>query len=117
MYDDYVEVLPDRTASLPTGDPTADDTIIGSIIDEGATSRRAATRRPRRRTDVLLNAGNAMDAAANKHFGPIAPITSYSSDTVAFELANETRSTASQARSTVRTERRPVGSRAGSTPA
>ncbi|MFW6322747.1 MAG: aldehyde dehydrogenase family protein [Guyparkeria sp.] len=35
VYDDYVDALADRAASLPTGDPRDEETIVGPIIDEG----------------------------------------------------------------------------------
>ncbi|WP_222920255.1 aldehyde dehydrogenase family protein [Natrinema sp. SYSU A 869] len=107
LYDDYVDALTDRAASLPTGDPTADDTIIGPIIDEGqrdqivdyieASIDEGATLETGGESDglvveptVLSDADNGMAAAENEHFGPIAPVIPYSSDAAAIELANDT---------------------------
>ena len=34
LYDDYVEALTKKAASLPVGDPTTEETVIGPIINE-----------------------------------------------------------------------------------
>ncbi|WP_254862437.1 aldehyde dehydrogenase family protein [Halovivax gelatinilyticus] len=107
LYDEYVDALTDRAASLPAGDPLDDDTVIGPIIDEnqrdtmlefvaesvdeGATivtggEHEGLVVEP----TVLADASNQMAAACNEHFGPIAPVIPYADDEEAIELANDT---------------------------
>ena len=107
VYDDYVGMLADRAANLPTGDPTDEDTVIGPIIDEGQRDQildyvresidEGATLETGGEHDglvveptVLSDADNDMVAACNEHFGPVAPVIPYSSDEEAIELANDT---------------------------
>ncbi|MXV61754.1 aldehyde dehydrogenase family protein [Natronorubrum sp. JWXQ-INN-674] len=114
LYDDYVGMLTDRAAGLPTGDPTDDETVIGPIIDEsqrdqiveyvetsvdeGATLETGGETVDVEGVDdslvveptVLSDADNDMAAAENEHFGPVAPVIPYSSDEAAIELANDT---------------------------
>ncbi len=107
VYDDYVDALADRAASLPTGDPTDDDTVIGPIIDESQRDQiveyieesvdAGATLETGGDHDglvveptVLSDADNDMAAACNEHFGPVAPVIPYASDDEAIELANDT---------------------------
>jgi aldehyde dehydrogenase (NAD+) len=107
IYDDYVDALADRAASLPTGDPTDGDTVIGPIIDESQRDQilayvedsvdEGATLETGGDADglvveptVLSDADNDMAAACNEHFGPVAPVIPYSSDDEAIELANDT---------------------------
>lgn len=107
VYDDYVGMLTDRAANLPSGDPTDGDTIVGPIIDESqrdqileyieATVDDGATLETGGDHDglvleptVLSGADNDMAAAENEHFGPVAPAIPYSSDEEAIELANDT---------------------------
>ncbi|MFU8866637.1 aldehyde dehydrogenase family protein [Natronococcus sp.] len=114
VYDEYVDALADRAASLPTGDPTDDDTVIGPIIDAdqrdqivefveetveaGATLETGGETAAIDDIDdslvveptVLSDASNDMAAACNEHFGPVAPVIPYSSDEEAIELANDT---------------------------
>ncbi|WP_049922499.1 aldehyde dehydrogenase family protein [Halopiger djelfimassiliensis] len=107
LYDDYVGMLADRAANLPTGDPTDEDTIIGPIIDESQRDRileyiqttveEGATVETGGGHDglvveptVLSDVDNDMAAACNEHFGPVAPVIPYASDTEAIELANDT---------------------------
>ncbi|QLK24806.1 aldehyde dehydrogenase family protein [Natrinema zhouii] len=107
LYDDYVDALADRTASLATGDPSADETIIGPIIDESQRDQivgyieesveEGATLETGGESDglvveptVLSDADNDMAAAENEHFGPVAPVIPFSSDAEAIELANDT---------------------------
>ncbi|SDK04445.1 aldehyde dehydrogenase family protein [Natronorubrum texcoconense] len=107
VYDDYVGMLTDRAANLPTGDPTDEDTVVGPIIDEGQRDQileyvetsvdEGATLETGGEHDglvveptVLSDADNDMAAACNEHFGPVAPVIPYSSDEEAIELANDT---------------------------
>ncbi|ELY42726.1 aldehyde dehydrogenase family protein [Natronorubrum tibetense] len=107
VYDDYVGMLTDRAANLPTGDPTDDETVVGPIIDESQRDQileyvetsvdEGATLETGGDHDglvvqptVLSDADNDMAAACNEHFGPVAPVIPYSSDEEAIELANDT---------------------------
>lgn len=107
LYDDYVDALAERAASLPTGDPTDDDTIVGPIIDESQRDQileyveesvdEGATVETGGDHDglvvdptVLSDVDNDMAAACNEHFGPIAPVIPFSSDEEAIDLANDT---------------------------
>ena len=107
VYDDYVGMLTDRAANLPTGDPTDDETVVGPIIDESQRDQileyvetsvdEGATLETGGEHDglvveptVLSDADNDMAAACNEHFGPVAPVIPYSSDEEAIELANDT---------------------------
>lgn len=106
-YDEYVSLLADRAADLPTGDPTDEETIIGPVIDETQrdtmlefvedTLEAGATLETGGEANglvveptVISDANNDMAAACNEHFGPIAPVIPYSSDEEAIELANNT---------------------------
>ncbi|APX97158.1 aldehyde dehydrogenase family protein [Natronorubrum daqingense] len=114
VYDEYVDALADRAASLPSGDPTDEETVIGPIIDEsqrdqileyveetvdegatletggGAANIDEVADSLVVEPTVLSEADNDMAAACNEHFGPVAPAIPYSSDEEAIELANET---------------------------
>ncbi len=107
VYDDYVDALADRAASLPKGDPRDEDTVVGPIIDESQRDQivdyveesvdQGATVAAGGGHDdlvveatVLADADNDMAAACNEHFGPVAPVIPYSSDEEAIELANDT---------------------------
>ncbi len=107
LYDDYVDALAERAASLPTGDPTDDDTIVGPIIDESQRDQileyveESVDERATVETGgdhdglvvdptVLSDVDNDMAAACNEHFGPIAPVIPFSSDEEAIDLANDT---------------------------
>ena len=107
VYDDYVDALADRAASLPTGDPRDEETIVGPIIDEGQRDQileyvegsvdDGATVETGGEHDglvvdptVLSNVDNDMAAACNEHFGPVAPVIPFSSVDEAIALANDT---------------------------
>ena len=107
VYDEYVDALADRAASLPSGDPRDGDTVVGPIIDESQRDQiveyieesvdQGATLEAGGDHDglvvdatVLADADNDMAAACNEHFGPVAPVIPYSSDEEAIELANDT---------------------------
>ncbi|NKE34284.1 aldehyde dehydrogenase family protein [Natronococcus sp. JC468] len=114
VYDEYVDALADRAASLPTGDPTDEETIIGPIIDEsqrdeilelvaetveaGATLEAGGETAAIDGVDdsliveptVLSGVDNDAAAASNEHFGPVAPVIPYADDEEAIELANDT---------------------------
>ncbi|SFL27200.1 aldehyde dehydrogenase (NAD+) [Halogranum rubrum] len=118
VYDEYVEKLAEKAASLPIGDPRDEETVVGPIIDEsqrdemleyveetvdaGATLETGGDSVVPDGVDVddadslfvqptvLSEATNEMAAACNEHFGPIAPVIPFSDDEEAVELANDT---------------------------
>ncbi len=107
LYDDYVSALADRAASLPTGDPKEEGTVVGPIINESQrddileyieqTVEEGATLETGGEAEelvveptVLSDATNDMAAACNEHFGPVAPVIPFSDDEEAIELANAT---------------------------
>ncbi|MFC3478018.1 aldehyde dehydrogenase family protein [Halobacterium litoreum] len=107
VYDEYVERLTERAASLPTGSAHEPDTVVGPIIDESQrdqildyveeTVDAGATLETGGGHDglvveptVLSDATNDMAAACNEHFGPVAPVIPFSDDDEAVELANDT---------------------------
>lgn len=106
-YDDYVDRLAERATQLPIGDPQHPDTIVGPVIDEtqrdtmlelidesvdaGATIEAGGDHdglfvEP----TVLADVTNDMPIASNEHFGPIAPVISFSDTEEAIDLANDT---------------------------
>ncbi|MFC6835568.1 aldehyde dehydrogenase family protein [Halomarina ordinaria] len=107
VYDEYVEKLTERAASLPVGDPHDPDTVVGPIIDDdqrdqilayveetveqGATLETGGEAEGRFvEPTVLSGATNDMSAACNEHFGPVAPVVPVADDEEAVELANDT---------------------------
>jgi aldehyde dehydrogenase (NAD+) len=118
VYDEYVEKLTEKAASLPIGDPRDEETVVGPIVDEsqrdemleyveetvesGATLETGGDSVVPDGVDVddaeslfveptvLSEATNEMAAACNEHFGPIAPVIPFSDDEEAVELANDT---------------------------
>ncbi len=113
VYDEYVERLTERAASLPAGS-AHDDTVVGPIIDEsqrdemleyveetveaGATIETGGSTVELDGVDdslvveptVLSDVTNEMAAACNEHFGPIAPVIPFDTVDEAVELANAT---------------------------
>ncbi|MFC6905873.1 aldehyde dehydrogenase family protein [Halalkalicoccus tibetensis] len=114
VYDDYVDHLADRAASLPVGSAHEDDTVVAPIIDEGQrdemlkyveeTIDAGATLETGGETvemdgvddsllvapTVLSDVDNDMAAACNEHFGPIAPVIPFSDVDEAVELHDDT---------------------------
>ena len=107
VYDEYVERLTERAESLPIGDPTDRENVIGPVIDESQrdemldyverTVEAGATLETGGEADglfveptVLSDAENDMAAACNETFGPIAPVVPFDDDEEAVELANDT---------------------------
>ncbi|RNJ25278.1 aldehyde dehydrogenase family protein [Halosegnis longus] len=113
VYDEYVERLTERAASLPAGS-AHDDTVVGPIIDEsqrdemlgyveetvdaGATLETGGSTVGLDGVDdslvveptVLSDVTNDMAAACNEHFGPIAPVIPFETVDEAVDLANAT---------------------------
>ncbi|MGQ3413683.1 aldehyde dehydrogenase family protein [Natrinema sp. LN54] len=114
IYDEYVERLTERAASLPAGSAHDEDMVVGPIIDEGQrdemlgyveeTVDAGATLETGGETvpldgvedslvvapTVLSDVTNDMAAACNEHFGPIAPVIPFSDVDEAVALANDT---------------------------
>ena len=114
IYGEYVASLVGRAESLPTGGVPDAETIVGPIIDEsqrgellgyvGETVEAGATLETGGRTvevngvddslvvapTVLSGVTDDMPAAANEHFGPIAPVIPFSDVDEAVEIANDT---------------------------
>ncbi|TKX74912.1 aldehyde dehydrogenase family protein [Halorubrum sp. GN11_10-6_MGM] len=114
VYDEYVAGLVDRAESLPVGSVHDPETIVGPIIDEsqrdemlgyvdetveaGATLETGGHAVDVDGVDdslvvaptVLSGVTNDMPAAANEHFGPIAPVIPFSDVDEAVEIANDT---------------------------
>ena len=114
VYDEYVEKLTERASSLTVGSAHDAATEVGPIIDEsqrdemldyvkrtvsaGATLETGGETAAIDGTDdslvvkptVLSGVTNDMPAAANEHFGPIAPVIPFSDVDEAVEIANDT---------------------------
>jgi len=114
VYDEYVDRLAERAASLPAGSAHEENTVVGPIIDEsqrdemlgyveqtveaGATLETGGETVPIEGVDdslvvaptVLSDVTNDMAAACNEHFGPIAPVVPFSDLDEAVEIANDT---------------------------
>ncbi|QLC35152.1 aldehyde dehydrogenase family protein (plasmid) [Halarchaeum sp. CBA1220] len=114
VYDEYVERLTERAEELPVGSAHDPDTVVGPIISEsqrdemldyvadtveaGATLETGGETKELDGVEdslvvkptVLSGVTNDMPAAANEHFGPIAPVIPFSDVDEAVELANDT---------------------------
>lgn len=106
-YDEYVERLAERAEQLPVGDPKAEDTVVGPVIngqqrnqivsfieetvEQGATIEAGGSYDGQFvEPTVISGVDNSMPTACNEHFGPVAPVVSVSSTQEAIEIANET---------------------------
>jgi benzaldehyde dehydrogenase (NAD) len=107
VADDYVERLAKKAESLPVGNPATEQVALGPIIDESqrdkihsmvtgsvdAGARLAAGGTYEGlfyRPTVLTDISTDSPAYANEVFGPVAPITPFSSIDEAIELARDT---------------------------
>ena len=108
VVEEYVERLAAKADSLTVGDPVADDVALGPIIDErqlgkvheivtatvaaGARVAAGATHTGLfYRPTVLAGVTPEMPAFRQEIFGPVAPVTSFSSLEEAVALARDTR--------------------------
>lgn len=114
IYDEYVERLADRAASLPAGSAHDEETVVGPIIDESQRDQMLAYVEETVDAGATLETGgdtvalddvddslvveptvlscveNDMAAACNEHFGPIAPVIPFADIDEGVELANDT---------------------------
>lgn len=107
LYDGFVERFADRVRQLKVGDPEADDTVIGPIINESQFDSLVKHIRDARKTDVrevlggqpaglvlpphiFAEVSNDMPLAQQELFGPIAPIIRARDENEALALANAT---------------------------
>lgn len=115
VYDEYVNRLVERAESLPVGSAHDPETVVGPIINEsqrdemlnyveesveaGATVETGGETVDIESTDdslvvrptVLSDVTNDMSAACFEHFGPIAPVISFSDIDEAVSIANDTK--------------------------
>ena len=111
VHDAMVDLLVDRAAAVTLGDPLDDATLMGPLNNEvvaarmdahvaGATAQGArlllgGRREPDRPTGlyyemtVIDDVTPAMDVFRHESFGPVVPVTRFSSDDEAFALAND----------------------------
>ncbi|MFB6137446.1 MAG: aldehyde dehydrogenase family protein [Halobacteriaceae archaeon] len=113
-YDEYVETLVERAASLPVGSAHEPDTVVGPIIDADqrdqilsyvrATVDAGATLETGGETvpvdgvgdslvvapTVLSDVTNDMPTAANEHFGPVAAVIPFSDVDEAVAIHDDT---------------------------
>jgi len=106
IYDEYVESLATRVNGLSVGDPQ-DGTEIGPIINVSQRDElvQYITQTVREGGEVVTGGDfedlyleptvisdvtNEMAAACNEHFGPIAPVISFTSDEEVVRIANDT---------------------------
>jgi benzaldehyde dehydrogenase (NAD) len=104
LYDDFVAALAEKANVLPVGNPATDEVALGPVIDAGqrdkihrlvtATSARGAQVRAGGeyeglfyRPTVLAGVGLEDPAFAEEVFGPVAPVTRFSTLDEAVSLA------------------------------
>lgn len=107
IHDEFVDALVQRAEKLPIGNPDEEPVAIGPIIDEVQLNRvedaikqavdagaRLATGGTHEgllyRPTVLTDVGPTNPAWRREIFGPVAPVTSFTTLTEAVELANDT---------------------------
>ncbi len=104
----YANRVADRARSLPVGDPKAEQTVVGPVQTEAQRDKivslieksvaAGATVLAGGSTDglfveptVLTDVTSEMPIAREEHFGPVAPVIEYTTETEAIKIANETR--------------------------
>ncbi|GAB2966865.1 benzaldehyde dehydrogenase [Amycolatopsis acidiphila] len=105
LYDEYVERLADKADHLPVGDPAAGQVALGPIIDASQRDKihSLVTRSVEAgaklmaggtyennfyHATVLADAGPGVPAYDNEVFGPVAPVTKFSTVDEAVKLAS-----------------------------
>lgn len=107
IYEKYVDSLVDEVEELPAGSAHNEEVIVGPMIDDGqrdtvfsfierSVDNGATLETGGEYSDlvieptVLSDVTNDMAAACNEHFGPIAPVISFTDDEEAVQIANDT---------------------------
>ncbi|MGZ4659976.1 MAG: benzaldehyde dehydrogenase [Arthrobacter sp.] len=105
LYEDYVAALGDKAEQLPVGDPASGKVALGPIIDEGQLKRIHAIVEDAVKAGGRLVAGGTHEglfykptvladltadnpAFAKEIFGPVAPVTRFSTTEEVVELVN-----------------------------
>ena len=107
LYDEYVDRLAERAATLPMGDPRDKDVLVGPVQNES--QRETIVSLVEQSVEqgaeieaggghdgwfveptVLSNVTNDMPIAREEHFGPVAPVVPFETDDEAVALANDT---------------------------
>ena len=104
VYDDFVEALAEKAGHLPVGNPATEEVALGPVIDEGqrdkihalVTGSTVAGARAAAgasydglfyRPTVLADVSADHPAFTEEIFGPVAPVTCFSSEDEAIALA------------------------------
>ncbi|MGZ4603741.1 MAG: benzaldehyde dehydrogenase, partial [Kineosporiaceae bacterium] len=107
LYDDYVERLAAKASHLPVGNPATDQVALGPVIDEGQRDKIHGLVTASKEAGAVVAAGGAYDrlfyqatvlagvptgsaAFAEEIFGPVAPVTRFSTVDEAVQLAADT---------------------------
>ncbi|UFS59796.1 benzaldehyde dehydrogenase [Subtercola endophyticus] len=106
LHEQYVEILAEKAQHLPVGDPFAEQVALGPIIDSGQLNRIDAIVKETVAAGATLSAGGTYDglfyrptvlsgvetsmrAWTDEIFGPVAPVTAFSTIDEAIALASE----------------------------
>jgi benzaldehyde dehydrogenase (NAD) len=104
IYDEFVDKLAGRASALPVGDPFRDQVALGPIIDAGQRDKIHALVETSRSGGARVAAGGEYDrlfyrptvladlpvdapAFAQEVFGPVAPVTAFTTDDEALSIA------------------------------
>ena len=107
IYDEFVEKLADKAGHLPVGDPSRQEVALGPVIDAGQRDKihglvQASVAAGGRvasggeydglfyRPTVLADMAMDSPAFAEEVFGPVAPVTRFSSEDEALQIARAT---------------------------
>jgi aldehyde dehydrogenase (NAD+) len=108
VHDEYVDNLVEHAESLVVGDPSrSEEVTIGPVqkeaqrekimgfiertVEEGATVETGGEAEELFvEPTVITGCTNDMPLACNEHFGPVAPVITFTDDDEAIELANDT---------------------------
>jgi benzaldehyde dehydrogenase (NAD) len=108
IYDEFVDKLAARAAKLPVGDPFREQVALGPIIDESQRDKVDHLVRASQTGGGRVVAGGEYDrlfyqatvladmpldapAFAEEVFGPVAPVTAYTTEDEALSIAGDTR--------------------------